>query len=71
MFGSPELPYLLDKNGKKISLMKINNIILALRTHTILLSSCVIYFLYICHSGSFPVKQVISVNLYFSLGQGQ
>ena len=37
-------------------LIKINNIIiLVLRTRIILLSSFVIYFFCICHSGSFPI----------------
>ena len=40
---------------KNISLMKINDIILVLRTRIILLSSFVIYFFCICHLGSFPV----------------
>ena len=40
---------------KNISLMKINNIILVLRTRIILLSSFMIYFFYVCHSGSFPI----------------
>ena len=35
--------------------MKINNIILVLRTRIILLSSFVIYFFCICHSGRFPI----------------
>ena len=35
--------------------MKINNIILVLRTRIILLSSFVIYFFCICHSGCFPI----------------
>ena len=35
--------------------MKINNIILVLRTRVILLSSFVIYFFCICHWGSFPI----------------
>ena len=40
---------------KYITLMKIKNIILMLRTHIILLSSFMIYFFCICHSGSFPI----------------
>ena len=40
---------------KNISLTKINNIILVLRTRIILLSSFVIYFFCICHSGRFPI----------------
>ena len=35
--------------------MKINNIILVLRIRIILLSSFVIYFFRICHSGCFPI----------------
>ena len=35
--------------------MKINNIILVLRTHIILLSSFVTYFFCICYSVSFPI----------------
>ena len=35
--------------------MKINNIILVLRTRIILLSSFVIYFFCMCHSGRFPI----------------
>ena len=41
--------------------MKINNIILVLRTRIILLSSFVIYFFCICHSGRFPI---ISANFF-------
>ena len=41
--------------------MKINNIILVLRTRIILSSSFVIYFFCICHSGRFPIK-CISCN---------
>ena len=37
--------------------MKINNIILVLRTRIILLSSFVIYVFCICHSGRFPIIQ--------------
>ena len=39
--------------------MKINNIILVLRTRIILLSSFVIYFFRICHSGCFPIIHFI------------
>ena len=44
----------LDIHRKNISLLKINNILLALRTCIILLSLFVIYFFCICHSESFP-----------------
>ena len=44
----------LDIYRKNISLMKINNIMLVLRTCIILLTLFVIYFFCICHSGSFP-----------------
>ena len=44
-----------DIYRKNISLMKINNIILVLRTRIILLSSFVIYFFCIRHSGRFPI----------------
>ena len=44
-----------DIYRKNISLMKINNIILVLRTRIILLSSFVIYFFCKCHSGRFPI----------------
>ena len=44
-----------DVYRKNISLMKINNIILVLRTRIILLSSFVIYFFCIRHSGRFPI----------------
>ena len=40
---------------KNKSLMKINNIILMLRTRIILSSLFVLYFYCICHSGSFSV----------------
>ena len=50
-----------DIYRKNISLMKINNIILVLRTRIILLSSFVIYFFCICHSGRFPI---IYINNY-------
>ena len=40
--------------------MKINNIILVLRTRIILLSSFVIYFFCICHSGRFPIVKAKS-----------
>ena len=43
------------KQKNNISLMKINYIILVLHTHIILLSSFMIYFFCICHSGSFPI----------------
>ena len=36
-------------------LMKTNNIIIVLGTRVILLSSFVIYFFCICHSGGFPI----------------
>ena len=52
-----------DIYRKNISLMKINNIILVLRTRIILLSSFVIYFFCICHSGRFP----INLLMYWSL----
>ena len=42
-----------DINRKNISLMKIINIILELRTPIILLSSFVIYFFCVFHLGSF------------------
>ena len=42
--------------------MKINNIILVLRTRIILLSSFVIYFFCICHSGRFPIIDTLSYN---------
>ena len=50
--------------------MKINNIILVLRTRIILLSSFVIYFFCICHSGRFPIIQagrVGWINIWDSL----
>ena len=43
--------------------MKINNIILVLYTRIILLSSFVIYFFCICHSGSFPIIYAILEKL--------
>ena len=49
-----------DIYRKNISLMKINNIILVLRTRIILLSSFVIYFFCICHSGRFPILFTLS-----------
>ena len=49
---------------KHISLMKINNITLVLRTCIILLSSLVIFFFLLCHSGSFPILSVIWPMLY-------
>ena len=48
-----------DIYRKNISLMKIKNIILVLRTRIILLSSFVIYFFCICHSGRFPIVSSI------------
>ena len=39
--------------------MKINNVILVLRTRIILLSSFVIYFFCICHSGRFPIIKTV------------
>ena len=56
-----------DIYRKNISLMKINNIILVLRTRIILLSSFVIYFFCICHSGRFPIIQYM---LYLVLNRG-
>ena len=53
---------------KNISLMKINNIILVLRTRIILLSSFVIYFFRICHSGCFPIMYPNTVNYYRPAG---
>ena len=38
--------------------MKINDIILVLRTRIILLSPFVIYFFCICHSGCFPIVHI-------------
>ena len=48
--------------------MKINNIILVLRTHIILLSSFVIYFFCICHSGRFPIISVTIFTAQLELG---
>ena len=46
----------LDIYRKNISLIKLNNIILVLCTHMILLSSFVIYLFCICHNlGSVPI----------------
>ena len=42
--------------------MKINNIILVLHTGTIILSSFVIYFLCICHLGSFPIVVIATFH---------
>ena len=47
--------------------MKINNIILVLCTRIILLSSFVIYFFRICHSGCFPIILVRESRRKFSL----
>ena len=44
---------------KNISLMKINNIILMLRTCIILSSSFVTYFFCKFHSGSFPIVTLL------------
>ena len=43
---------------KKISLMKINNIILV-----ICISSFVIYFFCICHLGSFPIVVIATFHI--------
>ena len=45
----------LDIYTKNISLMKMNDVILVPRTRIILFSSFVIFFFYICHSGSFCI----------------
>ena len=52
---------LSDIYRKSISLMKINNIILVLLTG-ILLSSFLIYFFCICHSGSFPIEVIATFH---------
>ena len=44
--------------------MKINNIILVLRTRIILLSSFVIYFFCMCHSGRFPIVAFATKTVY-------
>ena len=47
---------------KKISLMKINNIILVLRSGIIIISSFMIYFFCICHTGSFAIVVIASFH---------
>ena len=54
---------------KNISLMKINNITLMLRTR-IMLSSFVIYFFCICHSGSFPIIYTYSMSISTAVYEG-
>ena len=44
--------------------MKIDNIILVLRSSIIVLSSFVIYFFCICHLESFPCTDTLDVYLY-------